>query len=161
MNKAIGYKNQFKPLVYNDKSNKYIVSWGLKDIGGNKYQWNYEILKNKPSLDIIKKIITKYINNQTKNCIENKFRWNDMSIKLSIENQIDYKLLFDTTILLNGGNLPEKIKFKINGENIYYTFENIDDMKDFIIAMNNHIRKCLEIGNKAKEEINFDDYNTL
>lgn len=158
MNKITGYKNQFKPLVYNDKSNKYIVSWGLKNIGGNNYQWYYEIFNSKPSLTTIKNVITKSINQQTKNCIENKFRWNGMSISLSIENQIDYKLLFDTTTLLDGSNLPEKVKFKINGENIYYTFETIEDMKDFIIAMNNHIRECLEVGNKAKEEINYNDY---
>jgi len=158
MNITNGYKNQFKPLIYNDKSNKYIVSWGLKNIGGDNYQWYYEIFNTKPSLDTIKKMITKYINQQTKYCIENKFRWNDMSINLSLEKQIDYKLLFDTTCLLDGSNLPEKVKFKINNENIYYEFETIDDMKDFIISMNNHIRKCLEVGNEAKDEINYNDY---
>ena len=81
-----------------------------------------------------------------------------MSIYLSIENQIDYKLLFDTTTLLEGSNLPTKVKFKINGESIYYNFETIEDMKDFIISMNNHIRKCLEVGNEAKDEINYNDY---
>ena len=158
MNTTNGYINQFKPLIYNDKSNKYIVSWGLENIGGNNYKWNYEIFNTKPSIADIKKTITNYINSRTRYCIENKFRWNDMSIDLTIENQIDYKLLFDTTSLLEGSNLPEKVKFKINGEFIYYTFETIDDMKDFIIAMNNHIRACLEVGNKAKEEINYDDY---
>jgi hypothetical protein len=158
MNITNGSKNQFKPLMYNDKSNKYIVSWGLKNIGDDNYQWNYEIFNQKPSLDIIKNTITGYINNQTKYNIENRFRWNNMSINLTIENQIDYKLLFDTTVLLDGSNLPEKIKFKINGKNIYYTFETIDDMKDFIIAMNNHIRECLEVGNNLKEEINYNDY---
>ncbi len=158
MNITNGYKNQFKPLIYNDKSNKYIVSWGLKNIGGDNYQWYYEIFNTKPSLDTIKKMITKYINQQTKYCIENKFRWNDMLINLSLEHQIDYKLLFDTTCLLDGSNLPEKVKFKINNENIYYEFETIDDMKDFIISMNNHIRKCLEVGNEAKDEINYNDY---
>jgi len=158
MNTTNGYINQFKPLTYNAKSNKYIVSWGLKNIGGDNYKWNYEIFNTKPSIDTIKKTITDYINSQTRFCIENKFRWNGMSIYLSIENQIDYKLLFDTTSLLEGSNLPEKVKFKINGESIYYDFETIDDMKDFIIAMNNHIRACLEVGNKAKEEINYDDY---
>ena len=43
MNTTNGYINQFKPLIYNDKSNKYIVSWGLENIGGNNYKWNYEI----------------------------------------------------------------------------------------------------------------------
>lgn len=158
MNITNGSKNQFKPLIYNDKSNKYIVSWGLKNIGDDNYQWYYEIFNQKPSLDTIKNTITGYINQQTKSNIENRFRWNDMSINLTLENQIDYKLLFDTTMLLDGLNLPEKIKFKINGKNIYYSFETIDDMKDFIISMNNHIRKCLEVGNKMKEEINYDNY---
>ena len=158
MNTTNGYISQFKPLIYNDKSNKYIVSWGLTNIGGINYKWNYEIFDKKPSINTIKKTINNYINSQTRYCIENKFRWNDMSIYLSIENQIDYKLLFDTTTLLEGSNLPAKVKFKINGESIYYNFETIEDMKDFIIAMNNHIRACLEVGNKAKEEINYDDY---
>ena len=158
MNTINGSLSKFKPLAYNDKSKKYIVSWGLKNIGGDNYKWNYEIFKFKPSLDTIQKTIFDYINKQTKYCIENKFRWNDMSINLSIENQIDYKLLLDTTILLDGSNLPEKVKFKVNNENIYYSFETIEDMKDFIITMNNHIRACLEIGNKAKEAINLNDY---
>ena len=158
MNKKVGYKDQFKPLIYNDKTNKCIVSWGLKNIGGDNYQWNYEIFNNKPSLKAIKNTINKYINKQTKYCIENKFRWNGMLINLTLENQIDYKLLFDTTVLLDGTNLPEKVKFKINNEYVYYEFETIDDMKDFIIAMNNHIRECLEVGNNAKDEINYDDY---
>ena len=145
-------------MTYNDKSKKYIISWGLRNIGGDNYQWNYEIFDTQPSLDIIKKTITNYINLETKYNIENRFRWNGMSINLTIENQIDYKLLFDTTLLLDGTNLPEKIKFKINNENIYYEFETIDDMKDFIISMNNHIRKYLEIGNKMKDEIKYDDY---
>lgn len=158
MNTTNGNINEFKPLKYNDKTNKYIVSWGLKNIGGDNYTWNYEIFNKKPSISIIKKTIVNYINSLTKSCIENRFKWNGMSINLTIENQIDYKLLFDTTSLLDGSNLPEKVKFKIDGENIYYTFETIDDMKDFIIAMNNHIRMCLETGNNMKEEINYEDY---
>ena len=158
MNISTGSLNNFKPFTYNEKTKKYIISWGLKNIGNNNYQWYYEIFNNKPSLDIIKNTILTNINNQIKNCIINKFRWNNMLIKLTIEDQINYKLLFDTTVLLNGSNLPEKVKFKSNNENIYYEFETIDDMKDFIISMNNHIRKCLETGNKIKDEIHFEDY---
>jgi hypothetical protein len=158
MNTKIGSLNEFKPIIYNDKSKKYIISWGLKNVGDENYQWNYEIVKNKPSLNDIKNIINTAINKQTRYCIENKFRWNNMAIGLTIENQIDYKLLFDTTILLNGSNLPEKAKFKANNETIYYSFETVEDMKDFMIALNNHIRACLNAGYKAKDAINYDDY---
>ena len=39
MNTTNGNINEFKPLKYNDKTNKYIVSWGLKNIGGDNYEW--------------------------------------------------------------------------------------------------------------------------
>jgi hypothetical protein len=158
MNTTIGNINDFKPISYNSKTKKYIVSWGLINVGGDNYQWNYKIFNSKPSINVIKDTINSSINQNTKQYIENNFKWNGMSIYLSIENQIDYKLLLDTTILLEGTNLPEEVKFKVNGENIYYSFETIDDMKDFIIAMNNHIRRYIAEGNKAKDEVNYDEY---
>lgn len=158
MNTTIGNIKDFKPISYNEKTKKYIVSWGLKNIGGDNYQWDYYLFNYKPSINDIKNIINNSINEKTKQYITNKFEWNGMSIYLSLENQIDYKLLLDTTLLLDGANLPEKVKFKVNGENFYYSFETIDDMKDFIIAMNNHIRKHINNGNNSKDEINYDDY---
>ena len=158
MNTIIGNLKQYKPITHNEKTKSYIVSWGLKNIGGNNYQWNYKIFTSKPSLSTIKDTINSSINEKTKSYIINNFRWNGMSIYLSLENQIDYTLLFNTTLLLEGSNLPEQVKFKVNGENVYYTFETIDDMKDFVIAMNKHIRMHIANGNKAKEEINYDEY---
>ena len=158
MNKTSGFLSEFKPIKYNEKTKKYIVSWGLRNINGNNYEWEYVIFNYKPSLDEIKKTINSSINLKTKNDIENNFVWNNLSINLSIENQIDYSLLLNTTIFQNGSNLPEKVKFKVNNENTYYEFETIEDMKDFVIAMNNHIRKYLQIGYGLKDNINWEDY---
>ena len=152
----VGKLNQYKPLKYTN--NSYIVSWGLSNHGADLYSWNYEKLQYKPSINDIKRIINNYYNNIIKNNIENNFIWNNMNIKLTLENQIDYKLLFDTTMLLDGTNLPEKVKFKNGNENIYYSFEDIDDMKNFIIAMNEHIRMNLNIGYDLKESVNYNDY---
>lgn len=152
----VGKLSQYKPLKYTN--NNYIVSWGLSSHGSDLYSWNYEKLQYKPSINDIKKIINNYYNNIIKNNIENNFIWNNMNIKLTLENQINYKLLFDTTMLLNGSNLPEKVKFKVGNENIYYSFEDIDDMKDFIIAMNEHIRIYLNKGYDLKDSVNYNDY---
>ena len=151
-----GSLNKYK--LINKVNDKYILCWNLKKIGNNIYNWNYEILNNKPTIKEVKNIIESFYNNIIKNNIQNKFKWNGMNITLTIENQIDYKLLFDTTILLNGTNLPEKIKFKINNESIYYSFETLDDFKDFIICMNNHIRNELSNGYKIKESIDYEEY---
>lgn len=158
MNTITGSLKQYKPIVYNEKTKSYTVSWGLRNIGDQNYQWNYKIFNYKPSLLVIKDTINSAINEKTKSYIINNFRWNGMSIYLSLEKQIDYTLLFNTTLLMEGSNLPEQVKFKVNGEIVYYTFETIDDMKDFMIAMNNHIRTHVANGNKAKEEVNYDEY---
>jgi hypothetical protein len=160
MNINIGKLSKFKTINY--VNNKYVVSWGLEkannDPEDDTYKWKYFILDHKPSIPEIQEIINNNINEQVRKSIENNFYWNGMKIKLSIENQIDYKLLFDTTVLLNGTNLPEKVKFKANGENIYYEIDSLDEFKDLIINMNNHIRNCVKIGYNLKESINYEEY---
>jgi hypothetical protein len=61
-------------------------------------------------------------------------------------------------MLEDGNNLPQTIKFKYRKENIFYTFETLEEMKSFIIAMNNHIRKCILEGNELKESIDYSVY---
>ena len=152
----VGKLNEYKLIKF--VNNQYILSWGLTKNGADLYTWNYITLSLKPSITDIKNIINGYYNNITKNNIENNFKWNGMNISLTLENQIDYKLLYDTTIILKGSNLPEKVKFKIGKDNIYYSFEDIDEIKDFIVSMNNHIRKYLNIGYNIKDSIDWNEY---
>ena len=156
MNIKFGKLNEYKPIKF--INNKYVISWGLEKVNDDSYKWKYFVSNNKISKNEIKDIINAYVNSEVKKSIENKFEWNSMHIYLSLENQIDYKLLFDVTMLQNGKNLPETIKFKVNGENIFYEIESIEEFKDFIIKMNNHIRTCIKIGNNIKESINYVDY---
>ena len=137
---------------------KYIISWGLEKNKDGSYSWKYFFATKKPTPAEIKNILDAYINDNTKNSIINNFYWNGMHVYLSIENQIDYKLLFDITTLCGGENLPEKIKFNINGETIYYEFETLDEFTSFMIAMNKHIRTCLAKGNELKDSIDYTQY---
>lgn len=141
-------------------NNKYVVSWGLNQIdqSNDLWQWYYFVVNHKPSINEIKTNIETFINEQTKNIIFNHFKWNDMKIYLSLENQIDYKLLFDATMIQDGKNLPEVLKFKINDENVYYEITSIDEFKDFILSINEHIRKSLKYGNDLKDSIEYYDY---
>lgn len=153
----IGKIEDYKPIKF--INGKYIISWGLTNPEGNIVKWYYFMKDYKPSIFDIKNEIESYINECTKNNIVNNFKWNNMNIILTIENQINYKLLFDVTMLKNGDNLPETVKFKYKNQNIFYTFESLDEIKEFIIEMNNHIRKSILYGNEWKESINYDDYN--
>jgi len=156
MNVATGKIDQYVPLR---KSNgKYIISWGLSPNGKDSYKWMYFISDLKPTLESIRNEIESYINNETKKAISERFTWNGMSIFLSMENQIDYKLLYDVTVMQDGANLPAKLRFKVDGEYIYYEIETIDEFKDFMIAMNNHIRTALNSGYAKKESIDYNEY---
>lgn len=137
---------------------KYIVSWGLTNNNNNTYSWYYYSTNKKPTPATIKDNIETYINDNVKNSIINNFTWNGMKVNLSIENQIDYKLLFDITMLQDGDNLPETLKLKQGKETIYYNIESIDEFKDFMISINKHIRKCLQQGRDLKESIDYTQY---
>ena len=139
-------------------NNKYIINWGLKNNNDFYGTWYYKIYNSRPSVITIKHDIEEFINANTKNKIINNFKWAGMNINLSSENQLNYKLLYDTTVLQNGKNLPEKVKFTIKDKDIYYSFETIDELKNFIIAMNNHIRLHLINGWEEKRSIDYSQF---
>lgn len=151
-----GTIDQYYPLK--KINNKYKLSWNLQNSGGYLYSWKYCILDNMPSIDKIKQIIESDINNTTTKKIINQFVWNNMRINLSIEHQFDYKLLYDSSIILGGENLPEIVKFSDKGNDIYYEFTSLEDLQDFILCMNDHIRKCIKDGYEKKSSINYLDY---
>lgn len=154
---TIGNINEYKPIKF--INNKYVINWGLNNVNNENGQWYYFITDKKPSVYEIKTVIESFINQETNNNIINHFKWNDMKIDLTLEDQMNYKLLFDISLLNDGSNLPEQVKFKINGKTVFYSFETLDDIKSFITEMYNHIRNCILQGNNLKESINYDDYN--
>jgi len=152
-----GKKEEFYPIK-KIKDSLYKISWDLKNIGGSEYSWKYCTMNYIPSINNIKKIIEDDINKYIQNSIINKFYWNDMKVNLEIDNQIDYKLLYDSSIILDGENLPEIVKFKKNNEDIYYEFTSLEDLQDFILCMNEHIRKYIKLGYEKKNAVNYLDY---
>lgn len=137
---------------------KYIVSWGLTKNNNDTYTWKYYITNRKPTPETIKEEINTYINENVKKSIINDFTWNGMKVYLSLENQIDYKLLFDITLLQDGTNLPEVIKLKQGKETVHYSIESVEEFKDFMLSMNRHIRECLKQGRELKESIDYSEY---
>lgn len=148
--------DDYTPVKYSN--GKYIVSWGLVDNGNGTGSWRYFITNKKPSVAQIKDEIKSYINQEVRKSIETDFYWNGMNVSLTIENQANYKLLFEITNLQNGENLPETIKLKANGETVYYEITSLDEFKEFIILMNKHIRTCLQKANDLKDSIDYTQY---
>lgn len=156
MNFVTNNIDQYTPIK--KVNGKYVISWGLKELGNNQGQWYYFILDKKPTKEIIKQHINQYINENVRKSIENNFIWNNLKVSLTIEDQIDINLLFNITNLQNGENLPETIKLKQGKETIYYNIETLDEFKDLLICMNKHIRKCLNQSNELKDSIDYKQY---
>lgn len=158
----------YKPIKMISQNN-VIIMWDYKSIvktndKGDYIEsplgvWQEHKFNHIPSLNEIKEVIFEYYNNITENEIVTGFYWNDIPVWLSMENQFNYKSVYDLTIQTNGKNLPIKFKFGDNNNVIYYTFENIEDFTDFYFNMINHIKKCIEKGWEKKDSINWDFYD--
>ena len=171
-----GRNDEYKPiialsdgkyLVNFDKVSQVIEEKIMKNsrlVGTGKYVptgfaiWKSLLFDYKPSVQKIQDVIFEMINDNVQTCIATGLEWNGYSIYLSLENQMNYKNAFDLAIATNGDSLPVTFKFTKNGKTEYYTFDTVEELKSFYMAVNNHINKCLENGWKEKDKFNPTDY---
>lgn len=154
--KVYGMSEKNDRLIKIGETNWLLVFGFYKEANGSTYCYrkNYD---HKPSMSELKLDIDKLINKITDNTILNGFIWNDISVYLSSENQMNFKAIYDLAIQNPSSILP--IKFKLgenNGEPIYHTFSEIDDFTDFYMKAVSFINKCLTDGWKEKDLINYD-----
>ena len=138
------------------KNSRY-VSTGRMIPTGNA-TWQSIVFNSKPTVGLIEKTIFEIIDNKTVNLITNAFKWKGNSVYLSKENQMNYKNAFDLAVSTEGENLPVVFKFAKNGKPVYYSFDTINELKEFYIAMSKHISNCLEAGWKEKDKFDRNDY---
>lgn len=160
-------KNIFKPIV-KIGDNSCIVRWDYKPLtklnkNGVEVEtplatWQEESFNHIPSLDEIKSVILGYYNTLVEEKIICGFSWNNMKVWLSTENQFNYKAAYDLAIQTNGDNLPIVMKFGDIENPIYYTFNTINELKDFYISSMKHIQDSLKEGWKIKDSIDWEKY---
>lgn len=85
------------------------------------------------------------INKQTDNKILNGFTWNGNGFYLSMENQFNFKNLYD---LRNVRVYPITVKTKDG----FTTLKSIEEVEDFYLSGVSFIEKCLTEGWKQKAE---------
>jgi len=141
----------------NPYKNKWRVRWDLKEEGELVNYMEEEFLY-KPFLDEIKILITNWYNSEIATKIKIGFIWKDIPIWLSSENQFNYKSVYDLSVGEKGKNLPVTFKFGNDESPVYYTFEDINDLKDFYLSMVKHINDTVSEGWKLKDSIKWDDY---
>lgn len=168
--------DEYMPII-KLADNEYVINFDKKDILTRKYKevngisvetddfissgncsYKSFIIKKKLTPIQIVNLIQNVIDDETSYNIINLFKWNGYSIYLSKENQMNYKNALDLAIMTNGESLPITFKFKKDGKTAYYTFDTVNELKDFYMAINKHINSCLETGWQRKDAVVAEDY---
>lgn len=120
--------------------------------------WTEAIIYPKPSLNEIKDFILGVINENTDKKILSGFKWKDMQVWLSSENQFNYKATYDLAVMKESDVLPVVFKFGSSNNPIYYEFTTVDELEDFYLNAITYIRDTLADGWKMKDSINWNEY---
>ena len=146
--------------VINIGVKNYLLIYGYgTDEDGNGYNFrkNYD---HKPTKTELKEDITQLIDGITDSKILQGFRWNEVSVYLSTENQMNFKAAFDLNMQTGGLMLP--VKFKLGedaeGNAVYHTFENMEDFTNFYTSAVSYINQCLNEGWAEKDSLDMSSY---
>lgn len=126
----------------------------------NDIEQGYEWRKNynhQPTEEEIKSDLVELIDAITDDKILNTFKWNNMPVYLSIENQMNFKAVYDLAVQTSDSILPVKFKLGENadGKIVYYTFDSLDVFTDFYTKAVNHIVTCVNEGWTEKDAIDY------
>lgn len=139
--------------------NKWQLFYGLYQDGDLTYEYRHMFHK-KPTKDEVKHVIINQINTDVEENIIHGFKWKDIPVFLSEENQRNFKAAYDIAFQMNGAPLP--MKFKIgetkDEEAIYYTFEDMETFTDFYTKAVAHINSSLNKGWEEKDSIDWSKF---
>ena len=151
-------KRQDQVIKIGVKNYLLIYGYGTDEDGnGYNFRKNYD---HKPTKTELKEDITQLIDGITDSKILQGFRWNEVSVYLSKENQMNFKAAFDLNMQTGGLMLP--VKFKLGedteGNAVYHTFENMEDFTDLYTSAVSYINQCLNEGWAEKDSLDMSSY---
>lgn len=153
-----GLKKNFIPVQLL-KGGKKIIMWNLEN-EGKYYSWEEKIFGPEYTFNDIQNFIINYYDSLTKRKIQENFVWKEMIIRLTLENQNNYKTIYDG-ITADAINFPLKMRFGKKEEPIYYYFNSKEEFLEFYRDYTMYIRNCIEEGWKKKDKINWNNYDLI
>ena len=122
-----------------------------EELGGYNWRKNYD---HKPTVREIKQDISDLINAETSRKILTGMTWKGIPLWLSQENQ---RNISDA---VRAATLPVRLKLgeDEDGNSIYYTFEESNELTELYKAVWEHIRSSLDYGWREKDAV---DYNGM
>ena len=138
--------------------NKWRIRWDVQEREDGSAIYMEKEFAHKPTEDEIKQTIIGWINAQTDEAILSGFKWNDMPIWLSSENQFNYKAAYDLAVQTAGATLPVKFKFGTDEVPCYHTFQTVEELTDFYIQSIRYIQEKLDECWTQKDAFSLDSY---
>lgn len=151
-------KSLYSPITDN-QDGTYYVRWGYKEIDENTAFWVEDLYYSKPKFEILQNTILEYYNKNIDEKIISGFKWNDMPIWLSTENQFNYKAAYDLAVQTGGANLPVTFKFGTTDEPVYHTFTTLEELTGFYLSAMKYINDTLAEGWREKDAIDWNAYD--
>ena len=160
-------KENFIPMVKMPPQGMKIA-FGYKDYytedeDGNKIPtglgtWTEHTFTSDRTLHQLKEFILDELNRRIDEKIISGFKWNEMPIWLSSENQFNYKAAYDLAVQTDGANLPVTFKFGTTDEPVYHTFSTVEELNGFYLSAMRYINDTLAEGWKEKDAIDWSEY---
>lgn len=121
------------------------------------YLFNKEY-RGKPTIETVSDDVLNELNSECEKEIRECFKYNEFSVWLSLENQQNYKMLYDY-FAKNSAKLPLKVKlYDENGIGEYEEFASFADYEVFYFSTIEHINQTLSKYWQIKDSIDWSVY---
>lgn len=142
--------------------NEYRIRWGF-DIDEQSHKMSYTELewKGEYNVDVLKKIVEKWYNDQCDNEILQGLTFQGNAVWLSLENQFNFKAAYDFAFQNEVLGLEyESPIFKLGSTDVpvYKTFDSFMELTDFIKQCFTHIKVTLDKYWILKDSIDYTQY---
>lgn len=135
--------------------NRWDLFYGFGKDEDNEMGYNWRTsFDHQPTIEEVKETITTQISANTQKAIIEGYKWKEHLVWLSPENQANYTR--DYIMAKNGdlGTMPT-VKLGSDDAPVYYTFEDIEELTEFVMGMQQHIQNCLNASWTEREEIDW------
>lgn len=139
---------------------RWEVYYGYGEDAGGKYRWRHTF-EYRPAFEEVRAMVLAQANANVQAAITGGFRWNDMAVWLSQENQLNYARDFD--LVAKSDQESDQValptyKFGTDETPIYYTFTSVDELRGFNRAWSAHITEAIAAGWREKSAIDWEAY---
>jgi hypothetical protein len=135
--------------------NRWDLFYGFGKDEDNEMGYNWRTsFDHQPTIEEVKETIITQISANTQKAIIEGYKWEGHLVWLSSENQANYTR--DYIMAKNGdlGTMPT-VKLGSDDAPVYYTFEDIEELTEFVMGMQQHIQNCLNASWTERKEIDW------